>query len=64
LRASIASSTFARVVGRTFVCPFRTRETVATPTPARVATSAIVEWGSGNGSIPATNFLYLVLVVK
>ena len=32
----------ARVVGRTFACPFRTRETVATPTPARVATSAIV----------------------
>ena len=43
--ASIASSTFARVTGRTLLRPFRTRETVPTPTPARAATSVIVGGG-------------------
>jgi hypothetical protein len=46
----MASSTLARVVARTFACPFKTRETVAAPTPARVATSAIVACSDGNAS--------------
>src|SRR5262249_13950579 len=33
--------TRSRVLGRTPTRPFRTRETVATPTPARAATSAM-----------------------
>src|SRR3954447_24523691 len=49
--SAIASSTRARVVGRTFECPFRTRETVATPTPALVATSTIVARVGGSASI-------------
>src|SRR4051794_38167255 len=38
----MTARTFVRVSSDTAGEPFRTRETVATPTPARLATSAIV----------------------
>ena len=51
--ARIASSTRSRVGAATFPRSLTTRETVAIPTPARAATSAIRAGGFGTASMPS-----------